>query len=247
MRVSAASICSASSSGTCREPAQLSPSAVHLRLPAVSHVIQSVPKVCESTTVTTRLRSALSVAGWCVATACSQFRRTADGSATPLNSTTIASKSLPSIRSVTDVSSSSDSEQQAHPFCSSTVPPELPLPTALPLFRSPLFIGFEMSFASIFTLATSLTIVPTLIPSVFSNKRFNAVVFPAPRNPERIVIGIFAGLFFAPFVVAPAIDIAATGTPSLGGFLPTRITCAQVATAMAAPTPRWRVFIACEM
>mmetsp|Transcript_21099 Transcript_21099/g.44517 ORF Transcript_21099/g.44517 Transcript_21099/m.44517 type:complete len:255 (-) Transcript_21099:225-989(-) len=152
----------------------------------------------------------------------------------------MASKSLPSIRSDTDVSNSSDREQQAHPFCSSTVP-QLPFPTALPVLPSPLFIGFEMSLASILTLATSFTIVPTLIPSVFSNNRFNAVVLPAPRNPDRMVIGILAGVpsassvCFAFSVVADD-DICITALPSPGVFLAARIICADVAATMPAPT-----------
>ena len=61
---SAASTCSANSSGTLRSPAQSSPSSVQFsRSTAESHVIQSVPNVEESTTVTMRLTSASLVAG----------------------------------------------------------------------------------------------------------------------------------------------------------------------------------------
>ena len=55
--------------------------------------------------------------------ATSQFCLTATGSATPLNSTTTASKLRPSMSVSTLVSNSSAREQQAQPFCNSTVPP----------------------------------------------------------------------------------------------------------------------------
>ena len=127
-------------------------------------------------------------------TAWSQFCLTAAGSATPLNSTTIASKSLPSIKSVTLVNNSSDNEQHAHPFCSSTVPLFVEVLTAALLLLLDFPMGLEISLASMLTAATSLTIVPTLIPSVFSRRRLRAVVLPAPRNPARMVIGTFAFL-----------------------------------------------------
>ena len=55
--------------------------------------------------------------------ATSQFCLMATGSATPLNSTTTASKDRPSMSVSTLVSNSSAREQQAQPFCNSTVPP----------------------------------------------------------------------------------------------------------------------------
>mmetsp|Transcript_14839 Transcript_14839/g.20229 ORF Transcript_14839/g.20229 Transcript_14839/m.20229 type:complete len:254 (-) Transcript_14839:41-802(-) len=184
---SAASTCSANNSGTFRFAEQSSPGSIHpSRSPAVLHVIQSVPKVHASTIVTTRLMSPMFVAACPIILACSQFCFTDTGSATPLSSTTTASKSLPSMSVSNDVRSSSEREQHAQPFCNSTVPPS----SAITLSGASLsFPGLEISLASMFTLATSFTITPILTPSRFSRRFFNAVVLPEPRNPERRVMG----------------------------------------------------------
>ncbi len=48
----------------------------------------------------------------------------------------------------------------------------------------------ETSLASMLTAATSFTITPTRRPSLFSKRCFNAVVFPVPKKPLRIVTGV---------------------------------------------------------
>mmetsp|Transcript_26095 Transcript_26095/g.62674 ORF Transcript_26095/g.62674 Transcript_26095/m.62674 type:complete len:218 (-) Transcript_26095:864-1517(-) len=116
---SAASTCSASNSGTFRTATQSSPGSVQdERSPAVSHVIQSVPKVQASIRVTVLWREARRVAGCPCNLACSQLSLTATGSATPLSSTTIASnsRSPPRVNLSTLVNNSSANEQHAHPF-----------------------------------------------------------------------------------------------------------------------------------
>lgn len=46
-----------------------------------------------------------------------------------------------------------------------------------------------MSLASMLTLATSLTMTPTLMPSRFSSRFLRAEVLPEPRNPASRVMG----------------------------------------------------------
>mmetsp|Transcript_11473 Transcript_11473/g.10988 ORF Transcript_11473/g.10988 Transcript_11473/m.10988 type:complete len:295 (-) Transcript_11473:69-953(-) len=174
---SAASTCSTNSSGTLPAAAHSSPGSTHpSRSPEESHVIQSVPNVQLSINVTTRDTLANFVAGCFVKVAASQFLVTATGSAMPLNSTIIASKGrLPlSVTISTLVNNSSAKEQQAHPFCNSTVSPA----------------SLEISLLSMFTDATSFTITPMRTPSLFSNKCFNVDVLPDPKNPANNVIGI---------------------------------------------------------
>ena len=48
----------------------------------------------------------------------------------------------------------------------------------------------EISLASMFTEATSLTIVPTFMLDLFSRRCFRVEVLPDPRNPARRIIGI---------------------------------------------------------
>mmetsp|Transcript_60424 Transcript_60424/g.72641 ORF Transcript_60424/g.72641 Transcript_60424/m.72641 type:complete len:230 (+) Transcript_60424:1235-1924(+) len=199
--VSAASTCSASNSGTFRCAAQSSPSSTQPSLtPAVSHVIQSVPKVLESITVTTRLISANAVAGWPIAVASIQFFFTTMGSAMPLSSTTTASNSLlPPSNNVSMLSNnSSASEQQAHPFCNSMVSPSFSNAAPVGSFSlwdereesESVFIRLaRMSLASIFTEATSFTITPTLYPSLLERRLVRQDVLPLPRNPARSVTG----------------------------------------------------------
>mmetsp|Transcript_16769 Transcript_16769/g.25210 ORF Transcript_16769/g.25210 Transcript_16769/m.25210 type:complete len:227 (+) Transcript_16769:3481-4161(+) len=181
-RMSADSICSASNSGTLRPAAHSSFSSTHpSRCPALSQVIQSVPKVLESIRVTMRFISAFRVTGWPFSCAAFQFCCMATGSPTPLSSTTTASKpSLPFVlvsRSASTAgSNSSDSEQQAHPFCNSMTPfswtirlsvLSLLLLSTTPSSAEP---SFRTSLASMFTLDMSLTITPILSPSLLSSK-----------------------------------------------------------------------------
>mmetsp|Transcript_25643 Transcript_25643/g.46428 ORF Transcript_25643/g.46428 Transcript_25643/m.46428 type:complete len:268 (+) Transcript_25643:290-1093(+) len=207
---SADSTCSANNSGTLRCAEQSSPSSTHPSLsPAQFHVIQSVPKVHASTTVTTRFTSANSVAGCFIILACCQLSLTATGSATPLSSTTMASKSRPSMSRSMLVSNSSAREQQAHPFCSSTVDPSLnSAMTSPPAFPPP------NNRASILTEATSFTITPTLIPSRFSSKFLSAVVFPLPKKPDSSVTG--TGFFFS--TASASIEAAAIFRIARGRF-----------------------------
>jgi hypothetical protein len=51
----------------------------------------------------------------------------------------------------------------------------------------------EISFLSIFTAATSFTTTAILIPSLLFKIFCRSVVFPEPKNPDNIVIGIGLG------------------------------------------------------
>ena len=55
----------------------------------------------------------------------------------------------------------------------------------------------RMSLASMLTDATSLTMTPTLIPSVFSNKFLSVDVLPLPKNPLNNVMGTFSSAVVA--------------------------------------------------
>lgn len=48
----------------------------------------------------------------------------------------------------------------------------------------------EISLASMFTEATSLTIVPILMLALFSRRCLSVVVLPEPRNPARRMVGM---------------------------------------------------------
>mmetsp|Transcript_21811 Transcript_21811/g.62114 ORF Transcript_21811/g.62114 Transcript_21811/m.62114 type:complete len:266 (+) Transcript_21811:2414-3211(+) len=195
----AASTCSANSSGTLRLPEHSSPSSTQPNLsPAISHDIQSVPKVHESIIVTVWATFALVVTGLPAMVASFQFCWMATGSATPDSSTTTASNGSSVLRAdktfSTLVSSSSANVQQAHPFCISTTPPgEFKLDAELPA---------DTNLASMLTLATSFTMMPILIPSVLSSRCWSVVVFPDPRNPASRVMGTCDEEFFGIEILA---------------------------------------------
>mmetsp|Transcript_107510 Transcript_107510/g.302602 ORF Transcript_107510/g.302602 Transcript_107510/m.302602 type:complete len:228 (+) Transcript_107510:1106-1789(+) len=111
--------------------------------------------------------------------------RVARGSATPLNSTMMASKAgsepepfLSEANSRMLWRRSSEAVQQTQPFASS-------------MLRASAFCAAVSSTrASTFTAAKSLTIIPMRKPWSSSKMCFNSVVLPAPRKPERITTGM---------------------------------------------------------
>mmetsp|Transcript_25590 Transcript_25590/g.48794 ORF Transcript_25590/g.48794 Transcript_25590/m.48794 type:complete len:204 (+) Transcript_25590:1329-1940(+) len=146
-------------------------------------------------TVTVRERVAMRVAGCPCNVASSQFSLTAFGSATPLNSTTIASnsRSPPLVNLSIEVNNSSLSEQHAHPFCSSTTPSAYASRKLFPSTSAPFVLEslmLEINLASMLTEATSLTIVPILMLELFSNKCLRAEVLPEPRKPASRMVGM---------------------------------------------------------
>mmetsp|Transcript_97 Transcript_97/g.207 ORF Transcript_97/g.207 Transcript_97/m.207 type:complete len:206 (+) Transcript_97:359-976(+) len=146
-------------------------------------------------TVTVRERVAMRVAGCPCNLASSQFSLTALGSATPLNSTTIASnsRSPPLVNLSTEANNSSLREQHAHPFCSSTTPSAFASRKLFPSTSAPFLLGslmLEINLASMLTEATSLTIVPILMLELFSNKCLRAEVLPEPRKPASRMVGM---------------------------------------------------------
>ena len=52
-------------------------------------------------------------------------------------------------------------------------------------------LGFDRSLLSMLMDATSLTMIPTLRPSLLVSRFWRVVVFPEPRNPARSVIGTY--------------------------------------------------------
>mmetsp|Transcript_5306 Transcript_5306/g.13269 ORF Transcript_5306/g.13269 Transcript_5306/m.13269 type:complete len:223 (+) Transcript_5306:2833-3501(+) len=149
-----------------------------------------------------RDRAASWVAGCPSNSACFQLSLTATGSATPLNSTTIASNSRfpPWVRRITLVNNSSAREQHAHPFCSSTTPSAYVSKSSsrVALLLTSAVALLAINLASMFTAATSLTMVPILMLELFSKRCLSVDVLPEPRNPARRNVGI--GLVFESWV-----------------------------------------------
>mmetsp|Transcript_12740 Transcript_12740/g.27244 ORF Transcript_12740/g.27244 Transcript_12740/m.27244 type:complete len:201 (+) Transcript_12740:407-1009(+) len=136
--------------------------------------------------------------GCCRAALSQNCLRSCFGSATPLISTTMRSNMSPRFTAtlssfITLVRSSSDAEQQAQPFCSSTTSESSisarslrpPPPASTEERRTCSLTSFE----SMFTAARSLTTTPTLIPPLLAKICCNRVVFPAPRKPESTETG----------------------------------------------------------
>jgi hypothetical protein len=83
-------------------------------------------------------------------------------------------------------------EQHAHPFESSTKPAGFPWAEDVAEFPT-------ISLLSMLTSATSFTITAILQPSLLLRRCCRRVVFPLPKNPEKIVIGIFeSSIDFSP-------------------------------------------------
>mmetsp|Transcript_12558 Transcript_12558/g.39313 ORF Transcript_12558/g.39313 Transcript_12558/m.39313 type:complete len:264 (+) Transcript_12558:1204-1995(+) len=177
---SAFSTCSARSCPTVSKPPWC-PASCSFRLLASRLSSQSRPNRLASTTATLRLISVMSVAGMPTSTPMSQCCRIFSGSPIPLSSMTIWWKGRDPIRlesSWTEATRSSDAVQQTQPFESSAISMAPP--------RS----YFCISWASMFTAATSFTTTPRRTPSWFSSTCFNRDVLPAPKKPLSSVTGV---------------------------------------------------------
>ena len=75
--------------------------------------------------------------------------------------------------------------QQAQPFWSST--------TRSAVLMLLFILSVRTSLASTFTAATSFTTAAIRSCSLFSKACFSSVVFPAPKNPDKTVMGVLDG------------------------------------------------------